>query len=378
MFGPNREHAERARSGFNRACASPLVKPHRTLLRWFRRLDVETRCGFKADWTHVSAGDPRAGVREPLESLCLSLHVVSGRPGAHGGAALALLVCLGVTLVVAPGLAIGSLTHMPGGESVGSFGLPVWAPADAARSAASAGVGLLAGYSAAPGAWNVTVPLNFSAPLTPTEVFYVWAIEGNYAAYSAPSLPLGMSVKERSGGVGIAVGNLSAGNYSTRLNYSGYTNIVTVAVYAVSAGSADAYAFGAAAATSLTLPAGQGVFIGVETTGGTYPVLNSSITNITEEAPAIDGGQTGIIGLQGSNAFRFNTSGGSGIAGAGVYSSQNGPGAPSGGQGPAPDWVVPLGVGLGIGGAIGSIGGLVLGRRGRPDSRAPNPFEGGV
>lgn len=190
-------------------------------------------------------------------------------------------------------------------------------------------VNLLASFSATTGAWNLSFPLSFFVPAGTGEVLYLWALGGNYSTYTLPVLPAGMSVAASTGFEGIATGNLSSGSYVIDLSYAGYTNMVSVAAYGVSDSAAATYQFGTvdqpnpsfhSQQVNLTLPAGAAVYLGVESTGGTWPVTNSSLSFVDEAAWALRGGLSGEIGRQLSNTLAFiSRASEAGIVAVGIY-----------------------------------------------------------
>ena len=135
---------------------------------------------------------------------------------------------------------------------------------------------------------------------------------------------------------GIAAGVLAPGNYTTSLSYLGWTNDISIAIYAVSGGTAS-YAFNSTFETnpdpvvdipslSISLPLGGSTYLGVAGTGG-YALNSSSFTTVSEEAPAWEmAGVTQEIGNQSGNVLSTSTGAeGAGIAGVGIYSGPTGP-----------------------------------------------------
>ncbi|HTT15990.1 MAG TPA: hypothetical protein VMH49_01330 [Thermoplasmata archaeon] len=196
-------------------------------------------------------------------------------------------------------------------------------------------VSLLAGETATTGGWNLSFPLSFFVPPSVTEVLYVWSIGGNFTPFSPPELPAGLSVAASIGFEGVAVGNLSSGTYATNLSYAGWTNTAGIAVYGVSGGTNVSFRFGSLNVTNpvwhgneslnLSLPAGAADYLGVESTGGTWPVLNDSFSPLDEYAWALRGGLTNEIGRQSSNQLSFQTIAlTAGIVGVGIFANPSG------------------------------------------------------
>jgi hypothetical protein len=190
-------------------------------------------------------------------------------------------------------------------------------------AACSLEVTLLAGVAETPSAWYQSVPLDFTVPTGTSQVLYAWALGGGLGNYSLPALPAGLTVGAviDGGFAGMASGALTPGTYSTDLYYSGWTNTVSVAVYGISGAAGDGLQFSARAQTTeLTLGPGALAYIGIEATGGTYPVNDTSLTTVNEEAYALMGGHTELIGSQPTGAFSFTTAAsGYGIVAAGLY-----------------------------------------------------------
>ena len=178
-------------------------------------------------------------------------------------------------------------------------------------------VELLAGYSQTVSTWNVSVALNFTVAPGVSQVIYAWAIAGNFTPYTPPVLPAGMSIAASIGFEGMASGNLTAGTYATDLNYAGYVNLISVAIYGISDGANLTYQYSSlsqlnqhqlhAQQLSLALPTGGSDYLVVESTGGTWPVNNASITQVDEQTPALRGGVSGVIGRQSGDVASFDT-----------------------------------------------------------------------
>ena len=226
-------------------------------------------------------------------------------------------VCVAVVAVVTLSLLIGFvLIGSPSAEKPTPSAV---APRGDAAARAAAGpaptVTLLGGIAEQTGGWGLSYPVLFTVPTGGLEVLYAWAVPGNFSTYTPPVLPSGLNIAASLGWEGMAVGNLSAGNYSTDITYSGWSNLGSVAVYGLSGNPTFQFAtssdtnpnYRAPFSVSLTMPSGGAVYLGVESTGGTWPVLNASLTTIDEQAAAIEGGMAGLIGEQGSNVLSYNT-----------------------------------------------------------------------
>jgi len=230
------------------------------------------------------------------------------------------LVALAVALIALSSVPAGlSLEGRASGSGVGAVASPA-----SATPAGSPSVQVLAKFAATPFTWNLSFPLTFTVPSGVAEVVYVWALGGNFTPYLPPVLPSGMSVATSIGFEGIADGNLTPGTYATNLSYAGWINIVSIAVYGIAGENLSVQSGSVNHSTTYSLPMGAGVYIGVESTGGTYPVTDPSITLIDEEAAALEGGATGVIGRQYNSSFSFSTGAvGYGIAALGVWGTGN-------------------------------------------------------
>jgi hypothetical protein len=178
-------------------------------------------------------------------------------------------------------------------------------------------VTLLAEFAITTGGWDLYFPLNFTVASNDSTVLYAWAVGGNFSSWPPPELPAGMNVAASVGYEGFAMGNLTAGNYSTNLSYPGWTNTASVAIYGVSGNSSTTFQFSSISElnqhpllteqVSLELPAGGAVYLAAQSTGGTWPINNSSISDVDVQAAALRGGEAGIIGRQASNLVSFDT-----------------------------------------------------------------------
>jgi len=277
------------------------------------------------------------------------------------GLALLFLVVAAVVVASAgptPGLAPSNAGPARGPGS----GLQTPAPSADYPSAALPVVTLLASLNVTPYAWGMSFPLNFTVPAGTDHIVYAWAVGGNYTPYSLPRLPAGLWVNASVSGDGMASGSLAAGSYRTNLSYAGWTNYATVAIYGISGDAGDSYQFFLVnQEMHLTPPPGADVYLALQSTGGTYPVSASSLTTVDDEAAAIYGGYTGLIGRQATNSIWFSTSaGGYAIVAVGIYPPGSG-GSPSGPSltlGPlSPLEYSLLGVGAGL---AAGVGGTVL------------------
>ncbi len=161
-------------------------------------------------------------------------------------------------------------------------------------------------------------PLNFTVPNGASHELYVWNLAGAFLPSALPQLPDGMTFGTAlvggqngvpvGGSQGIAIGSLAPGTYTTSLAYGGWVNTVTIAAYAVYGDAGYGYDFASASqSTILTMEPGAYDYVAVEGTGGTYPVTNSSFTEVDVEAASLVGGDTGLIGQQASNQLSFST-----------------------------------------------------------------------
>ncbi len=197
---------------------------------------------------------------------------------------------------------------------------------------------VLANYSATPWGWGINVPLVFTVPARGAEILYAWSIGGNFTPFTPPTLPAGMHVAASIGFEGMAIGNLSRGSYTTNLSYEGWVNTVTIVVYAFGPGTTLQFRSLSQLnqhklhqqTVNLTLPAGGSTYVGIESTGGTWPVTNASLLQVDAETPALRFGETGLIGRQSSNDLAFTTIAlDSGIVAAAVDANLSLPTSPS-------------------------------------------------
>ncbi len=263
-----------------------------------------------------AAGDrglssPRVGMSEPRRKVGLILAV-----------ALAAMLALSLP----PSASIKAGTSAPSASSAGPPARTpsISGPADAGPAVASApNFTILAELSDSPQGWdNAHFYVNFSVPSGISHVLYVWAYSGNFSVYQSPILPSGLSIVTSIVRTGMAFGALAPGNYSTDLTYNGWVNFASIVVYGISQDANDSYRFYSARNTGLALPSGAVDYHGVESTGGTYAVTNSSIAQVDDEAWAMYGGPTGIIGRQSSGNFTFSTAAvWYGMAAVGIYPS---------------------------------------------------------
>jgi hypothetical protein len=212
-----------------------------------------------------------------------------------------------------------SFTFTTQATGYGIVAVGIYGPALASPSFAATP---LAAFSVTTGGWNLSFPLTFCVPAGVSQVLYAWAIGGGlYPTFPLPELPSGLNVTTFTGFEGMALGSLSPGTYFTDLSYPGWTNIVSIVVYGIFGDANASFQFGSVEqGTNLTLPSGASVYVGIESTGGTWPVLNSSISLQDEQAAALQGGETGVIGRQVSDAFSFSTQAtGYGIVAMGIY-----------------------------------------------------------
>lgn len=171
-------------------------------------------------------------------------------------------------------------------------------------------VSFLNGTNAIVGASAKSFPLNFTVPVGASEEIYLWSIGGGLASFTPPSLPTGLTVATSFGFGGIAAGSLAPGPYTIDLSYAGWTNDVSYGIYVVSGGTGLSYQFanesllnpvpphGGLIQASVSLSSGAVTYLGVAGTGG-YPIANSSLWPLAEEAPAWGiGGETQLIGTQ--------------------------------------------------------------------------------
>jgi len=182
-------------------------------------------------------------------------------------------------------------------------------------------VSLLAGYADTPSGNGWSTSLAFTVPAGVSHEVFFWTVSDSVAP--TLTLPTGLSVQSQFGtSTGVAFGALSAGSYSVTISANGgWVNTATMAVYGVSADSYYAYQFASQNhVLSLVMASGASEYLGVEMTGGAYPLTTFSLTTINEETPSQNGGETDIIGLQASPTFSLTTSaGGYGIAAVGIY-----------------------------------------------------------
>jgi hypothetical protein len=244
--------------------------------------------------------------------------------------------CVAVVAAITLSLLIGlvPMASPPAGQPASWAGVPRGDVAAPQNASAAPTVTLLGGLAEKTGGWNLSYPVNFTVPAGGLEVLYAWALPGNFSTYAPPVLPSGLHLAASLGWEGMAVGNLSAGNYSTDITYAGWTNLGSVAVYGLSGdptfqfltASQENPHYLAPMAASLVLPSGGSLYLGVESTGGTWPVVNASFTTIDEQAAAIEGGSAGLIGRQSSNILSFDSVAlTNGIVGVAVDANQSGP-----------------------------------------------------
>lgn len=160
-------------------------------------------------------------------------------------------------------------------------------------------------------------PLLFTVPSGLTDELYAWALGGNYSAFVPPTLPVGMAVQASIGYEGMALGNLTPGNYSTDLYYGGWVNYASITIYGIAGGTNTTFAFGSQSqenpiyhgyhSVTLSLPSSAAVYLGVEGTGGTWPVNNTSFTWIDTQVGALNGGVAAYAGRQSADVLSFNT-----------------------------------------------------------------------
>ena len=182
-------------------------------------------------------------------------------------------------------------------------------------------VKFLTGYAATPSGNGWSHTLGFTVPSGTSHVLFVWAVSDSVAPNI--TLPSAFSVTtEVSTSDGIAFGALSAGTYSASFTANGgWVNTATMGVYVISNDTGYTYTLSSSAqVTSLTLASGATAYLGTLYTGGAYPLTTWSLTTINEETPSQNGGETNMIGQQGSNTFSLTTSAaGYGIAAVGIY-----------------------------------------------------------
>lgn len=192
-------------------------------------------------------------------------------------------------------------------------------------------VAFLNGSGVLVGANGANFPLNFTVPAGATEEFYLWSIGGGLATFQLPTLPLGMSVMANTSTAGVAAGNLTPGSYSSDLYYAGWTNDVSLAVYALVGSTGATFQFGATNVSNpapgtevvpvnVTLPSGAIAYLGVAGTGG-YALSSWSMTDLQEEAPAwLMAGVTQVIGNQSTSVIGASSAAeGLAVAGVGIY-----------------------------------------------------------
>jgi hypothetical protein len=200
------------------------------------------------------------------------------------------------------GIAAAEITSVPAGSP-----LPV--------------VQVLASFAALPYEYGGSFQLNFTVTNGTSPVIYAWTIGGAYANYTPPVLPAGMTVAASIGWEGMAVGNLTPGNYTTNLSYTGWINGVSIVVWGLQNTTGYTLSFAAQNMTKrLVMAPGAWEYFGIESTGMTWPVKASSLTDIDAQTVSIEPGFTGLIGRQSSNVLSFQTpAGGYGITAMGLY-----------------------------------------------------------
>jgi len=253
----------------------------------------------------------------------------------YRAAGLALAVVLTGAMFVLTGVQTAVAQGTPAVPSVAPTNLNVPETVVNSANATPPSVTLLAGGAGTPFSWNNSYPLPFTVPVGISQVAYAWTLGGNYSPFQPPVLPSGMSVAATIGYAGIAIGNLTPGTYSTNLSYPGFLNTYSIAIYGVS-GSNNSYQFSSisqlnpnpysAVQVNMALPPGGAEYLALATTGGTFPVNNSSLSIVDEQAVALRGGPTGLIGRQSSNVVSFTTVAlGEGIVGMAIDANVSSP-----------------------------------------------------
>jgi hypothetical protein len=182
---------------------------------------------------------------------------------------------------------------------------------------------LIGGYAttSTPGnGWSEN--LSFTVPSGTSHVLLFWAVSDSVAANVSLPSGLNVSTSQVGGSYGVAFGALASGGYTARFSAAGgWVNAATVAVFGVTYDSGYTYSLSSVNhSTHLNLTSGATLYFGEEYTGGAYPVNTTSLTTIDEEAPAQNGGECDLIGMQGSGAYSFTTyAGGYGIVAVGIY-----------------------------------------------------------
>ncbi len=202
-------------------------------------------------------------------------------------------------------------------------------------------VEFLTGEAGLVGGSGYYFPLNFTVPANASEEFYFWSIGAGLGDYQLPTLPSGMSVVANTTSTGVAMGSLAPGTYTTSLYYPGWTNDLSIGVYALMFAPNATFQYGstnltnpapgtADASLDLPLPSGGLEYLGVAGTGG-YALASWSLTTVAESAPAWEMvGATQVIGNQSSSVIAASSAAGNlAISGVGIYTTAPAPTGPS-------------------------------------------------
>jgi len=144
----------------------------------------------------------------------------------------------------------------------------------------------------------------------PSIEIVVWSFSGIGAGRDlTPVLPTGISVVSSQGFIGIAAGSPAPGNQTVTWDGAAGAYVIDVAVYAFF--NTEGYTFDSGSAinqSTLSLPAGATIYLGVEATENLFgDVTNSSFTIVDVRGTSWAQTPTDLIGRQRSGSFSFDS-----------------------------------------------------------------------